>query len=49
VTDTGEKITVGDRREKENKRLDKRSMRRAIVIGVIIVGFLYFLLIGRQF
>ena len=40
---------MGDRREKETKRLDKRSMRRTIVIGVIIVGFLYFLLIGRHF
>jgi hypothetical protein len=32
---------VSDWHEKETKRLNKRSMRRAIVASVIIVGLLY--------
>jgi hypothetical protein len=33
-------ITLSDWHEKETKRLNKRSMRRAIVASVIIVGLL---------
>ena len=34
-------ITVGRWHEKETKRFNERSMRRAIVASVVIVGLLY--------